>query len=164
MWSSKYRSSSSSKLLFLIIGSGTDFKKIETWFNKNKPTNAKLLSTLPESVYDKIVSISDVGLILLRNEFTIPNFPSRLLSYLENKKPTLSITDEVSDIGSISEEAGFGKWVKYGDLKSVIEKVIFFESNKTERVKMGELGYFFLIENYDVKISFNKINYFLTNN
>ena len=40
--------------------------------------------------------------------FTIPNFPSRLLSYLEKGIPVLSCTDPNTDIGDIIENNGFG--------------------------------------------------------
>jgi glycosyltransferase involved in cell wall biosynthesis len=142
---------------FLIIGSGTEYKNLKKWFNKNKPSNAILIGELPEKEYNQIVLSSDVGLILLKSDFTIPNFPSRLLSYLENKKPVLSITDDVSDVGLISENEGFGKWAKYGDIENVLEKILFFVENDEIRSKMGQTGFGFLLKNYDVKITYNKI-------
>ena len=54
--------------------------------------------------YDNLVQICDVGLIFLNARFTIPNFPSRLLSYTEIGKPVLAATDENTDIGKIIEE------------------------------------------------------------
>jgi glycosyltransferase involved in cell wall biosynthesis len=149
------------KAYFLIIGNGTEYTKLKAWFDRHKPYNANLINTLIESEYDKIVSCSDVGLILLRSEFTVPNFPSRILTYLEYKKPILSITDLATDIGSISENAGFGIWAKYGDLESILKKIQFFESNVTKRIEMGEAGHSFFIKNYDVKITFNKISKFI---
>lgn len=145
---------------FLIVGNGTDFGKLQTWFRVNKPLNAKLLDHLPKNEYDKIIKHADVGLILLRSEFTIPNFPSRLLSYLENTLPVLSITDTVTDIGTISETAGFGKWCEYGNLESVVEQILFFDNNQILRRKMGETGYSFLCANYNVKGSYELIHAF----
>jgi len=65
------------------------------------------------------------------------------------------------DIGSISENAGFGIWAKYGDLESILKKIQFFESNVSKRIEMGEAGHSFFIKNYDVKITFNKISKFV---
>ena len=79
---------------FLIIGDGTDYEKLSNWFKLNKPDNAKILKKLPKSDFDSLAFSCDVGLILLRKEFTIPNFPSRLLTYLENKLPVLSFDGE----------------------------------------------------------------------
>jgi len=145
---------------FLIIGSGTEYGMLNDWFIVNKPSNAKLLPFLSKNEYDKIIAHADVGLILLRREFTVPNFPSRLLSYLENKLPVLCIIDLVTDIGLISEIAGFGRWSEYGDVDAVTQQVIFFHSDKKRRQKMGELGLDFLCANYDVRNSYEKINNF----
>ncbi len=149
---------------FLIVGNGTEFEKLEIWFRVNKPLNAKLLDHLPKDEYNKIIKHADVGLILLRSEFTIPNFPSRLLSYLENKLPVLSITDVVSDVGSISESAGFGKWCKYGDIEAILELIMFFDTNEKLRKQMGEVGYLFLCSHYNVKMSYEKILKFFEKN
>lgn len=140
-------------IFFLIVGDGTDFEKLSTWFENQKPPNAKLIKSLPRTEYDKLVSASDVGLILLRKEFTIPNFPSRLLTYLENKIPVLSFTDNVSDIGKISEENNFGCWSMYGEVDCAVSKIIFLSKEITQRKKMGLLGYEFLKRYYNSELS-----------
>ena len=146
---------------FLIIGDGTDFNKLKDWFNANKPKNAQLISKLPKSDFDILTSCSDVGLILLRKEFTIPNFPSRLLSYLENKLPVFAITDTVSDIGKIAENNSFGKWVHYGDLSGIMNGIDFFIKNPRLRATFGINGFEYLKKNYNTEISFEMINKFL---
>jgi glycosyltransferase involved in cell wall biosynthesis len=83
---------------FLIVGDGTDYEKLRDWFKLNNPINAQLLKKIPKYQFDSLSKSCDVGLILLRKEFTIPNFPSRLLTYLENKIPILAVTDVVSDV------------------------------------------------------------------
>lgn len=133
----------------VIVGSGTEFDKIATWFEKNKPKNSILLTALPQDEYDNLVRACDVGLIFLDPRFTIPNFPSRLLSYLENSMPVLLATDTNTDIGKIAQKEGFGLWCKSGD----IEK--FFENmnqvlRKNEISKMGNLGYKYLLSNYTI--------------
>ena len=49
--------------------------------------------------YDKMVGMANVGLIFLDKRFTIPNFPSRLLSYMEGSIPVLAATDVNTDVG-----------------------------------------------------------------
>lgn len=145
------------KAYFLIVGDGTDYPILSTWFKKYKPNNAKLIQRLPKADFDKLAACCDVGLILLRREFTIPNFPSRLLTYLENKMPVLAITDRVSDIGSIAEAEGFGKWCLYGEEAEAMHCIQFFEMEDAARNKMGKSGFDFMSRSYDVKDSFNKI-------
>src|SRR5690606_25218808 len=96
------------EIFFLIVGDGTEFKTIKNWFDINNPSNAILLRHLPKKDYDKLLATCDVGLIFLDKKFSIPNFPSRLLSYLEMKMPIITATDVNTDIGDIIEEYGCG--------------------------------------------------------
>ncbi len=107
----------------LVVGSGTQFKKLETWFNQNKPTNATLLSGLPKDEYNALLVACDVGMIFLHKDFTIPNFPSRLLDYLEMRKPVLAATDVNTDIGTVIEKAKCGYWVHAGDGDAIQVKI-----------------------------------------
>lgn len=136
---------------FLIAGDGTDFSKLSNWFEQEKPKNAQLIRSLPREEYQKIVSISDVGLILLRKDFTIPNFPSRLLSYMENKLPVLCFIDEITDIGKIAKENNFGDWSVYGDLEEAVNKIVYLANQSGLRNLMGENAYLFLKEEFNIE-------------
>ena len=129
----------------IVVGSGTEYPKIERWFKDNNPINAKLLSALPKHDYDNLVRACHVGLIFLDPRFTIPNFPSRLLSYLENSMPVLVATDDKTDIGRIAEREGFGLWSESGDIDKFMLNMKQVISKSKE---MGKLGYKFLKENY----------------
>ncbi|MFA7493765.1 MAG: glycosyltransferase family 4 protein [Proteiniphilum sp.] len=142
---------------FLVVGSGTEYEKIAQWFETHQPSNAKLLSALPKKEYDQLVQSCDVGLIFLDPRFTIPNYPSRLLSYLEYKMPVLMATDLNTDIGKIAEENGYGLWCENGDLTTFNALLDKLANNSTLRTKMGEQGYKFLKENYTVKHSYEII-------
>jgi glycosyltransferase involved in cell wall biosynthesis len=111
------------KAHILIVGSGTQFKRIENWFLENKPTNASLISGLPKDEYDALLAACDIGLIFLHKDFTIPNFPSRLLAYLEMKKPILAATDVNTDIGKVIENEKCGYWVESGDNDAMQKKI-----------------------------------------
>ena len=56
---------------------------------------------LPKDEYDAMIGACDVGLIFLDYRFTIPNFPSRLLAYMQAKIPVLASTDPNTDVGSV---------------------------------------------------------------
>jgi len=142
---------------FIIIGSGTESKMIKDWFILNKPPNAIQLECLPKSDYDKLLSACDVGLIFLNKNFTIPNFPSRLLSYLENKMPVIAATDKVSDIGEVIEKAGCGYWVYSGDIEAMKESIDRLCSQKDIIETMKEKSWNLLINKFDVENSYNLI-------
>lgn len=142
---------------FLIIGNGTEYMQMLNWFEKYKPTNAKLIDFLPKNEYDNLVKSSDVGIILLSPKFSIPNFPSRLLTYLEFGLPVFSATDSNTDLSVIIENNKIGFSAISGDLDSSLEIIFRLTQNKELRNKMGEKAITFLKDNYDVSISYNKI-------
>ena len=104
---------------FVIVGSGTEFIRIKSWFKKNKPINATLIPVLPKIDYDKLLTACDVGLIFLNKNFTIPNYPSRLLSYLEMKMPVIAATDKNTDIGIDIQKNKCGFAVLSGNIKEM---------------------------------------------
>lgn len=93
---------------FIICGSGSEYGLLKDFMEQDKPENVRLISFLPKKDYDTLVKGCDVGLVFLDHRFTIPNFPSRALSYLECSMPILACTDTVTDIGRIAVENRFG--------------------------------------------------------
>lgn len=142
---------------FLIVGNGTEYPKLERWFQKTEPQNMSLFPGLSKEDYDALVQSCNVGLIFLDHRFLIPNYPSRLLSYLEYKMPIIAATDVHTDIGSIAENNGYGYWCesnKVDDFTACVNKYVLYP--ESIRV-MGERGYRFLMENYLVENTYRKI-------
>ena len=133
---------------FLIVGGGTEFHKLDDWVHHNNPANVKLMSQIPKQEFNSLIKCCDVGLIFLDHRFTIPNYPSRLLSYLENGLPVLAATDINSDIGKIAESNGYGFWCESRDVEdfnTILDKLL-----HSDLKAMGERGYKFLQDNYMV--------------
>lgn len=144
-------------VFFLIVGSGTEYNRVKKWFESRKPKNAILLAGLPKDDYDFLLSACDVGLIFLHKDFTIPNFPSRLLSYLEMKMPVIAATDPISDIGDVLEQNNCGFKVISGDIdkmQTVIEEIV---SNEANYKRMKENAWNVLQKEYRVERSYNLI-------
>ncbi len=140
---------------FLIVGDGTEFSRINTWFDHNQPTNAKLLQRLPKEDYDKLLAACDIGLIFLDKDFLIPNFPSRLLSYLEMNIPVLAATDPNTDIGDIIEANNCGFKVLAGDQKEMQAKLNKLLTSNLSN--LAENGKKLLYDNYTVDKSYDLI-------
>lgn len=142
---------------FLIVGNGTEYAKLAHWYEGSHSGSVSLLESLPKEDYDKLVQSCDVGLIFLDHRFTIPNYPSRLLSYLEYKMPVIAATDINTDIGSIAQENGYGygcESVKPEDFTDCVNKLV----NNPSMIKlMGERGYQFLLNNYQIGHTYNVI-------
>ncbi len=138
---------------FLIIGSGNYYEKMHEYIEIEKPQNIKLLNLLPKEDYDSMVGACDVGLVLLDHRFTIPNFPSRILAYMQAKLPVLAATDPVSDIGKVIEEGGFGWWCESDnpEMFTQIVKQIVSTGVDSEIKNKKEKSYQYLNENYNVE-------------
>jgi glycosyltransferase involved in cell wall biosynthesis len=141
---------------FLIVGDGTEYNNFSHWIQTESIFNAKLIKELPKSEYDEIIKLSHVGLIFLNPRFTIPNFPSRILSYMQNCLPVICATDLVTDIGEIAVNNNYGYKCLTSDYESFFDFVVKL-LNKDLREQMGKKGLEFLKNEYNVEKSYNKI-------
>lgn len=139
----------------LVVGNGTQFSKLQNWFDANRPSNATLLSGLPKNEYDLLLASCDIGMIFLHKNFTIPNFPSRLLSYLEMKMPVLAATDINTDIGKVIEYAKCGYWVEWGETKLIQQKISQLCNDNIH--EMGENAWKLLQDEYLVERSYGLV-------
>ena len=141
---------------FFIVGSGTEFGKLENYFEREKPKNAMLRNQLPRNDYELLANSCDVGLIFLDKRFTIPNFPSRLLSYMQASMPVLAATDINTDIGEIIDRGNFGYWcesVEVGKFNQLVNKLC----DEELRVSLGRNAREYLEEHYSAKNSYEII-------
>ena len=142
---------------FVICGTGTDYYKLEDFFKMEKPQNMRLLNGLPKQEYDELVSACDIGLIFLDHRFTIPNFPSRLLSYMENAMPVLACTDRNTDVGHIIENGSFGWWCESTDENKFVEIVNEICNRRDLLSKASDNARGYLENNYTVEKSYQII-------
>ncbi|WP_120232056.1 glycosyltransferase family 4 protein [Chryseobacterium sp. AG363] len=146
------------RLFFVIVGSGTEFGRMRKWFDTFRPKNALLLSAIPKTDYDLLVQSCDVGLIFLHKDFTIPNYPSRLLSYLEFKLPVLTATDSCTDIGTDVVKNNCGIAVDSANLQEMIKAIDkFVEMDTKDFEEMRENSRRFLEREFQVQQSYHKI-------
>lgn len=108
---------------FVIAGSGTDRYLLEKYIKEEMPSHVKLFDQFAKDEYDKMIACCDVGLIFLDHRFTIPNFPSRLLSYMQARLPVLACTDLNTDIGKVITDGDFGWWCESKDAKEFLKYI-----------------------------------------
>ena len=137
---------------FVICGTGTEYGKLELYYNSVKPSHVLLINGLPKEEYEDFISACDVGLIFLDHRFTIPNFPSRLLSYMNNSMPVIAATDPNTDIGQVIVDGGFGWWCESNDVEAFTK--IVNEASLIDLADKGENTWRYLHENYTVNISY----------
>lgn len=147
---------------FVIVGSGAEYSKLQAWYDAERQAHAdklrvKLMQGLPKKDYDQLVGACDVGLIFLDHRFTIPNYPSRLLSYLENKMPVICATDVHTDIGRIADENGYGYWCESVNPIHFSVLINRFLAEPGRIRTMGDRGYEYLKKHYLVDHTYQTV-------
>lgn len=140
---------------FVVIGDGTEYPKVDKWVKTENPKAVSFFHKLPKPDYDKLVSTCDIGLIFLDYRFTIPNYPSRLLSYLMSKIPIIVATDPSCDTGVLAEQNGYGIWCPSNSPEAFTQAVD--RMLKSDLKQMGENGYRFYLNNYTVQHTYNAV-------
>jgi glycosyltransferase involved in cell wall biosynthesis len=145
------------KAFFLIGGSGTYYNYLKRTLDEKKLKNVFLYEWLPKEDFNEILLTSDVGVILLSSEYTVPQFPSRLLAYLEASKPVLCAVNQDTDIGMIVEDAGCGISTIHGEKENFISAIKFLSENSNERKKLAGNARALLESEYTSKRAYNII-------
>jgi glycosyltransferase involved in cell wall biosynthesis len=141
-----------------IVGDGTEYRRLEKQIEANSLKKVKLIASLPKQKYLSLLASMDVGLIFLDSRFTIPNFPSRVLDYLDYGLPIIAATDTTCDIRQEICDAGAGLWSKAGDVEACIGNIRKLKDNKTMFQTMKKFSRKILIEKYTVTQSVSIIN------
>lgn len=143
------------KRYFVIAGSGTDRHLLEEFIAEEKPRFVKLLPYLSREDFDSLIYASDVGLVLLDNRFTIPNFPCRTLSYMQASIPYIAATDNTTDVGSIAVDNGFGITCRSDDPANLIDACEQME--RGDIVAMGARAHEYFLGHYTASQSYELI-------
>lgn len=150
------RESENERVFFVIVGSGSEYGKLKQYADESKQDNLIVLNVLAKKEYDRLASCCDVGMIFLDYRFTIPNFPSRILSYMQAAMPVLAVTDKASDIGQTVVGGNFG-WKCYSDDAEEFHRTICKICDTDNIDKYGDRAYDFLLKNYNVNVSYDAI-------
>ncbi|QNE66149.1 glycosyltransferase family 4 protein [Fusobacterium hwasookii] len=136
---------------FIFVGKGTEWNKINEYFKEQK--NVKVLKSLPREEYEKLLSSCDAGFIFLDSRFTIPNYPSRTLAYLEKGIPIIAATDKNTDIKDLIFDNRVGLWSCSDDINSLIENIRIMKENKEKRQEFSKNARELFLKEFQVEKS-----------
>lgn len=143
---------------FLIVGDGTEYHKIDAFVKAGRQKNVKLMARLTKKDYEQMVGSCDVGMLFLDHRFTIPNFPSRLLDYMEARMPVIAVTDPNTDVGRVIVEGGFGWWCESNDIEAFQKQMnAICRMNQDERRIRGGKAWDMLQTQYSVAVTYKQI-------
>lgn len=143
---------------FIFTGDGSESARLESFVRDEQPDNFSYQHSMPRDSYERMMQEADVGMVSLSDSFTIPNYPSRILSYMQTGKPIFAVTDTVTDIHFlIEDEAQCGWWCRSGDaagFAATVEKIC---DERKQFSLLGQNGRRYLEEHFDVNISVKKL-------
>ncbi len=141
---------------FVICGTGTEYPKLKNYIDTEKPNNVLLINGFPKNEYESFVGCCDIGLIFLDHRFTIPNFPSRLLSYMQKGMPVLACTDPNTDIGKVITDGNFGWWCESNSAEAFVSTVN--TAITCDLIALGDNALEYLKTNYSTKSGYEIIS------
>lgn len=144
-------------LVFFLVGRGTEQHRIFKMVEDLKLSNVIMKDFLPKSDYNNLLRIADIGLISLSQEFTIPNYPSKVLAYYQFKKPVLASVDLNTDFGTDQERIGCGLWSEAGNIEAFKDNLMKLYRDKDLRDQMGENGHKHMRSHLTTEIAYKTI-------
>lgn len=134
------RSKKITDIAFLLLGEGVMMEKIKNEIRTNSLENIHIHCSIPKLEYQSLIAASDVGLISLHKDFTIPNIPSKALDYWNIGIPILGSLDSATDFGQILDETQTGLWTIAGEHEELYGKLMQLYNNKELRESMSTNG------------------------
>lgn len=137
---------------FVLVGRGTEKELIKRKLDGCQ--NVIILDNMERQKYEHLIRACDVGIVSLNYNFTIPNYPSRILSYMEYAMPVIAATDRNTDFKDLVEEqAQCGVWCASDDITGFIAGVDELLSDPVERNQKGMNGRKYLEKYFQVEKS-----------
>lgn len=146
---------------FIFVGRGTEWNKINEYFKEQE--NVKVLKSLPREEYEKLLSSCDAGFIFLDSRFTIPNYPSRTLAYLEKGIPIIAATDKNTDIKNLIQDNNVGLWSCSDDISSLIKNIKIMKENKEKRKEFSKNARELFLKEFQVEKSVELLHKYINN-
>ena len=144
----------SNKIHFLLFGKGTEKNNLFRYIEDKKIKNVTIEDYIPSDEYSELLKQADIGLVFLDYRFTIPNIPSRTLSYFESGIPIMAATDKNTDYKNfIENETKSGLWAESNGIDAYKEKLNYLIENKDKRIELGKNGREYLEKNLTTEIS-----------
>lgn len=145
-------------IVFIIIGKGIAKKKIEKEINIKRLSCIMIYDFVPTEEYDQLLQASNVGLINLNRNYTIPNIPSKTLNLMRIGKPILAATDANTDYKElITETANCGLWCETGDIDSYFNNLLKLKESRELRELFSKNAKDYFMDNLTTSNAYENI-------
>lgn len=142
---------------FVIVGEGNQKRRLQDMVRSDRLENVHFPDRMSPSDFGRLLRQADVGLVNLNRRFTIPNFPSKVLDYMEARLPVLAAIDGATDFGAMLDASGAGFWSLTGDLPAYRRNLERLRADAALRRQMGERGRAYLEDHFSVERAYGTI-------
>lgn len=145
-------------VLFLFVGNGTERERLRDLVKRENLSNLQIWNQIPYDDYNDLLKTMDVGIITLHPKASFANIPSKTISYLQYKIPILASIDRIGDYPQyIIERGQCGLWSYADDYQKLSDNFDKLYFDKELRLKLGNNGYQFFMDNFTVEEAYTNI-------
>jgi glycosyltransferase involved in cell wall biosynthesis len=139
-----------SDICLLLVGEGSEYARIEREIALRALDNVKLLPAVSHGDYLRMLAECDVGLVTLRRDLKTQNFPGKLLSYMQLRKPILASINPGNDLKDVVQTYDAGLVCENGDDQQFRQSALRLASDPDLRQRMGNNARRLLHDKFDV--------------
>lgn len=136
---------------FVIVGEGNRKTALLEKAARLRLPNVRIEDRVTTDDFARLLRQADAGLVNLDRRFTIPNYPSKVLDYMEARLPVLASLDGSTDFGAMLDASGAGVWSLTGDLAAYRRNLDRLADDPALRRRMGENGRSYLERHFTVE-------------
>lgn len=129
-----------SDLCFLIVGDGTEKKKLEVMATERQLSNIVFKPFISREDYPALLAACDIGLVSLSAKNKTPVVPGKILGYMAAGLPIVAFLNKESDGHAIIRDARCGYSVVSDNLEAVIETIKKAYKTRDQRAVLGQNG------------------------
>lgn len=144
-------------VFMIFCGSGTEYHKLKEYSRKENREQLLVMDHLRPETFARLLDACDVGLLFLDHRFTIPNFPSRMLEYMNHELAVFAATDKSTDIGRVIETGDFGWWCESKDVREYLYLLEDICKHPEAVAEKGRNSREILEQQYSTSIAYEKI-------
>lgn len=144
-------------VVFLLLGDGSESDRIKLEIERRGITNVVMHPAVPTDEYLDILAECDVGMITLRRDLKTQNFPGKMLSYMELRKPILASINPGSELSAIIHSHDAGLVCNNGEDDVFRQHALTLARDSGLRLRMGTNAYKLLREQFDVSTAARQI-------
>lgn len=124
-------------ILFILLGRGDYLENVRKKCASNEISNILFQDFLPQEEYYQLLSVCDVGLIILNEDVGSPNIPSKIVSYYCYGVPVLASVDPITDLDDVLEHDQTGFSALSGHNNDLRAKLLEMYNNPELLIKMS---------------------------